>query len=287
MRTDASLFVIGTGLIGASFALAVRRAGAFSSIIGFDQDPAAAENARRTGVIDTVVTSIEAGAADAAATLICIPTGEIAAAVVRVAAAQTRPRPIFDVGSVKAPILEQLRLQGGIPSQFVPCHPMAGSEIQGARGAKADLFRDRRVFVTGHEHSDVAVLARVANWWRECGAQVVQTDAGSHDRAVALTSHLPHLVAFAYMAHAGDRADELGPFVGPGFQDFTRIAGSDERMWRHILLDNRAVVVEELDGLVARLLEIRRMLIERHASALEAVLRDGREGRRRYQDADG
>jgi prephenate dehydrogenase len=283
------LFVIGTGLMGASFALAARQCAAFSVVTGFDTAPGAARQARLDGVLDHVATDLDAGVAAADAVLVAVPTGSIATAVASVAAAQHAAKPIFDLGSVKAPILAALRASGGIPPQFVPCHPMAGSEAQGAGAADAGLFRGRRVFLTPHEHSDAGVLERVAGWWRQCGADVVHCAADQHDRAVALTSHLPHLVAYAYMAHAGGAGTDVRPFAGPGFRDFTRIAASDPTLWRHILLDNRTAVLAALDGLVVELDALKGLLVEGRAEDLEAALRRGQASHRHFAgfyDAD-
>ncbi|NJN51027.1 MAG: prephenate dehydrogenase [Gammaproteobacteria bacterium] len=279
------LLVIGTGLIGGSFALAARRAGFFTEVAGFDHDQRAARQAQRDGIIDSIPRSIASGVSGADAILVSVPTGGIATTVADVVASQHSAKPVFDVGSVKAPILAQLRARGAIPAQFVPCHPMAGSEVQGAGGAREDLFSDRRVFITPHEHSDPEVLERVATLWRACGASVTLADAESHDRAVALTSHLPHLVAFAFMAHAGPRIDEVAQFAGPGFRDFTRISGSDAHVWRHILIDNRAAVSEELDGFMDRLEQFK-LLLDGDPAALEDALAAGRQARERFLRAD-
>lgn len=277
-----TLLVIGTGLMGASFAMAARRANVFDAVLGCDRDPAATALARQQGAIDRAVDDVAAGVGRADAVLIAVPTGAIADLVRAVATAQAKPRPIFDLGGVKAPILAALAATGGVPPQFVPCHPMAGSEARGAAAADADLFRDRTVIVTPHDWADPRVVATVSEWWRACGAAVVSADAARHDAAVALTSHLPHVVAFELMAQVGAAGDALFPFAGPGLRDFTRIAGSDPALWRHVLLDNRSEVIAALDGLLERLAQARRLIADGDADGLEAALRSGQEARRRY-----
>ncbi len=281
-----TLLVIGTGLMGASFAMAARRANIFDVVLGCDRDARAAAAALEMGAVDEVVSDLGSGVARADAVLVAVPTGAIADLIRAVAAAQSVPRPIFDLGGVKAPILAALAANGGVPPQFVPCHPMAGSEAQGAAAASDDLFRGRTVIVTPHDGVDPAAAATVRAWWRRCGAEIVSTDAARHDAAVGLTSHLPHVVAFELMAQVGDD-DALFPFAGPGFRDFTRIAGSDPALWRHVLLDNRAEVIAALDGLLERLERIRRLLADGDAVALEAALQAGRDARRRYLERDG
>jgi len=211
----ARLLLIGTGLIGASFALAARRAGVFDAVSGFDVDAAALGSALRAGSLTQAVTSIEAGIEHADAVLVAVPPREIVGAVVRVYAAMgTRTVPVFDVGSIKVPVVGGLiDCLGTVPATFVPCHPMAGAEHRGPEAADAALFEGRTVFLTPTAGTQPAAIERVALWWRACGAQVSVTTAERHDAAVALTSHLPHLLAFAYMARVGAADFDALPFA--------------------------------------------------------------------------
>jgi len=282
----ARLLLIGTGLIGASFALAVRRAGAFDVVSGFDVDAAALASARRAGCVTEAVTSIEAGAATADAVLVAVPPRDIVAAVAQACAAVgTRAVPVFDVGSVKAPVIAGLvdRL-GAVPADFVPCHPMAGAETRGADAADASLFEGRRVFLTPTSGTRPESIERVSGYWRSCGASVATITAERHDAAVALTSHLPHLLAFAYMARVGAADAGALAFAGPGFRDFTRIAASDPALWGQILDANRAPVGAELDALIGLLERLREDLSQRREAALESILRAGQSVRRRFAD---
>jgi len=280
------LLVIGTGLIGGSFALAMRRAGAFARIDGYDANASTAEQAAELGLIDRPVTDLPQAVAAADAVLIAVPTSAIADNVRRVAAAVVRPTTtVFDAGSVKGSVVANLRGRGGIPAWFVPSHPMAGSERRGPDAADTHLFRDRHVILTPQPETDTAATARVRGWWAAAGARVFETSAEIHDDMVALTSHLPHLIAYAYMGwvdapHSGDpRA-----FAGPGLQDFTRIAASDAAMWRQILTDNRAAVLAQFDGWSATFARLGTLLREGRFDELERWLASARAARARLSD---
>jgi len=280
------LLVIGTGLIGGSFALAMRQAGCFTHIEGHDADASVTKRARELGVIDAVANDEAAGIAAADAVLIAVPIPEIAGLVRRIAArVGHREVTVFDVGSVKGSVLDALRRDGGVPPWFVPSHPMAGSAQQGPDAADANLFRDRQVIVTPQPESDRASLDRVVGWWRAAGANVVETSTRIHDEMVALTSHLPHLIAFAFMSWVdGPHSGEPRDFAGPGLRDFTRIAGSDARMWRQILAENRAAVLAQYDGWSASLDTLVEHLRHGRLDELENVLASARAARGRLAD---
>jgi prephenate dehydrogenase len=289
----ARLLVIGTGLIGGSFALAMRRGGSFTRVEGYDENTTVAQQAAGLGLIDRAVTDLEPAAEAADAVMIAVPTTAIADNVRRVAAvvatAAARPPPtVFDVGSVKGSVLANLRADGGVPSWFVPSHPMAGSERHGPDAADANLFRGRQVIITPQAETDPAATARVRSWWNTAGAQVFETTAEIHDEMVALTSHLPHLIAYAFMnwidaPHSG----EARAFAGPGLHDFTRIAASDAAMWRQILTDNRAAVLAQFDGWSARFAELGALLRDGRFDELERALASARAARARLLDPPG
>ena len=246
--THKVLVLVGTGLIGGSFALAARASGLFDRIVGIDSNPDALETARALGIVDVGGPSFEP-------TAICIatPVSRIAECVAD-AALRYPDTPIFDVGSVKATVVEALRASGRVPRDFVPCHPIAGSETVGASAARADLFRGRSVIITPVEETDSDAVAKVESWWHQVGAAVTLADPRSHDRIVAATSHLPHLVAFALMEllHEFDD-DNVSAYIGDGFRDLSRIAASDPTIWSDILQENREAVLRLADHLAARL----------------------------------
>jgi prephenate dehydrogenase len=282
----ARLLVIGTGLIGGSFALAMRSAGCFGHIEGYDADVSAAARAAQLGVIDSAAKDPGAAVAVADAVLIAVPTPGIADHVRQIAAhARRREITVFDAGSVKGAVLAELRRGGAIPGWFVPSHPMAGSEHHGPGSADGNLFRHRQVIVTPQPETDRAAIERVSGWWRAAGATVVETSAPIHDEMVALTSHLPHLVAYAFMnwvaqPHSGEARD----FAGPGLKDFTRIAASKPHMWRQICVENRAAILAQFDGFARSLDEIVEHLRDGRFDELEKLLELAQRARLRLTD---
>ena len=277
------LLVIGTGLIGGSFALAMRRAGCFDHVEGFDLNSSATARALQLGVIDSAAADAAAAITKADAVLISIPTNGIAERVRQIGAhAAGRVITVFDAGSVKGSVLNELRSGGSVPPWFVPSHPMAGSEHHGPASADADLFRGRQVIVTPQPETDRAAVDRVNAWWRAAGATVVEASTQIHDEMVALTSHLPHLVAYAYMnwvdqLHGGRPRD----FAGPGLKDFTRIAASEPHMWRQISLENRAAILEQFDGFAQSLEKVMEHVRQGRFDELEALFADARAARMR------
>ena len=282
------LLVIGTGLVGGSFALAMREAGCFARIEGYDSDATCASAALQRGQIDAVAPDLDAAVATADAVLVAVPTNAIASLVRRVAAARKANAPtVMDVGSVKGSVLTALRSSGVMPASFVPSHPMAGSEKRGSAAADARLFRDRPVILTPQPETDPAALARARDWWNATGARVVETSAPIHDEMVALTSHLPHLVAYAFMnwvdqPHAATPID----FAGPGVRDFTRLAASDPAMWRLILSENRAAVLAQYDGWAASMTRFADLLRDGRDDELEAFMERAQAARLRMFDRD-
>ena len=274
---SGSLLLVGTGLVGGSFALAARAEGLFERVLGVDASAAAIREALAHGVIDG-----EAPPRPEGVTGVCVavPVAAIAERV-RFADAVAPGVPVFDVGSVKKPVLEALKPQ--TPATFVPCHPIAGSERQGAAAADGAMFRGARVVLTPTQETDPEALAAVQRWWQAVGAETVTEDAAVHDDLLAVTSHVPHLVAFALMRLADD-AGALG-HVGGGFRDFTRIAGSDPDVWSQILAANNTAVTRRLDALSERLAELARAT-RKDPQALRAAIAEASRIRRDL-DADG
>ena len=245
---SGSLLLVGTGLIGGSFALAARAEGLFDRVLGVDASSAAIREALAHGVIDAEAPPAPEGVAGVC---VAVPVATIAE-MVRHADAVAPGVPVFDVGSVKKPVLDAL---GGetLPS-FVPCHPIAGSERNGPAAADATLFQGCRVVLTPTKATAPVAVATVQEWWQAVGAETVIEDAAVHDDLLAVTSHVPHLLAFALMRLAAD-ADALG-HVGGGFRDFTRIAGADADVWSQILGANAQAVSRRLEEFSARLAEL-------------------------------
>lgn len=248
-----SLLLIGTGLVGGSFALAAKAAGLFDRVVGMDQDPDALRAALALGIADAILEGAVAEAlAEGAgppgrfdAACVAVPVGDVAACV---RAAAPRAEVVFDVGSVKGAVVDALAPP---PANYVPCHPVAGSERAGPAAARADLFKDRVVALTPVPNTDAGAARTVRGYWERLGARVLEEAPAAHDQRLALLSHLPHLVAFAFMEVAG-RADTLTG-AGAGFRDFTRIAAADAGVWGDILSSNADNVRPYLDDLLATL----------------------------------
>jgi len=259
------LAVVGTGLIGSSFALAARRAGLFEDIVGIEPDWSRRERAVALGIVDRLVDAVPE---TADAVLLAGPSHTIAPWVERLA---HHPGVVFDTASVKGAVLDVLRAGGGVPARFVPCHPMAGGEQSGPAAADAALFEDAEVIVTPGPECDAAAVATVTGWWDACGARVTTMDAAVHDRLLALTSHLPHLLAFAYLHQV---TDEHLPHTAGGYRDFTRIGAADADMWAPIFRLNRDALLTALDGVEATLARARELVRADDSRALVEFIRE-------------
>lgn len=250
--------VVGCGLIGASFALALKRAGACRRVAGWDVSPAALEEALARGAIDEVDRSFAGADAVSPSDLIYLaaPVGRIIE-FLRTRAGQVREGAVVtDAGSTKVEVCRAAREAGGRGWSFVGGHPLAGGERGGPAHARADLFEGAPyALASAVDGSDPAALAAVAETLAGLGARVRVVTAREHDRALALTSHLPQLLsgALASAAEDGLEADALRALSGPGYRDMTRLAASDWRVWQDIFATNPAAVADALDRLLPKL----------------------------------
>lgn len=264
-----TLAVVGVGLIGGSFALALKQAGAVREVLGVGRTPANLDAAIEQGLIDRVANWAEAGQADCI--LLALPVGETEA-VLKQLAPYLKPGAILtDAGSTKAQVVAVARavLQERF-GDFVPGHPIAGSEQSGPLAARADLYQGKKVVLTPQADTRADALETVTALWQAAGAQVETLDATQHDRIFAAVSHLPHLAAFALVDELAQRADGENFFrlAASGFRDFTRIAGSSPEMWRDIAMANREALLTELDAYLAALQTLRKTVAEEDAQAL-------------------
>ncbi|MDO9221325.1 MAG: prephenate dehydrogenase/arogenate dehydrogenase family protein [Thiobacillus sp.] len=284
-----TLAIIGVGLIGGSFALGLKQAGAVRHVLGVGRDPARLAAARELGLIDSVADYAQAGQADCI--LLALPVGETEA-VLRQLAPHLKPGAIItDAGSTKLNVIEAAHAALGARCvDFVPGHPIAGSEQSGPAAARADLFLGKKVVLTPQADTRADALATVRMLWEAAGAQVETLDAALHDRVFAAVSHLPHLAAFALVDELAQRADgdTFFRFAASGFRDFTRIAGSNPEMWRDIALANREAVLAELDAYLAALQALRSAVSAQDAEAMQAIFSRARAAREHWmktQDA--
>ena len=279
------LAVVGVGLIGGSAALALRQAGRVGRVLGVGRNAQSLARAQALGLIDAPATPEEA-AAQADVVLLATPVGGLGAVL-----AQLRPhlRPstlLTDAGSTKADVIAAARAAlGDCIGQFVPGHPIAGAERSGPEAADAALYRNRTVILTPLPENAPAGVACVRDLWQACGAHVIDMDAGAHDRVLASVSHMPHLLAAAYMAQvaAADDAAARLALAGTGFRDFTRIAAGSPEMWRDIFLSNRVALRAELAAVRAVLDQAERAMSDGDGDALQALLARAAQARRNWR----
>lgn len=275
-----TLAIVGVGLIGGSFGLAIRRTGRVSRVLGVARNPDTLAVARERGIIDQAVTLAQAGEADVI--LLAMPVGATYAVLSELAPHLGAHSVVTDAGSTKRDVIRAARDALGCAfPRFVPGHPVAGAETSGPRAAHADLFRQRKVVLTPETDTSADALEQVSGLWRAIEAQVEVLSAADHDQVFAAVSHLPHLAAFALVDELARQthAERLFRFAASGFRDFTRIAGSSPEMWRDISLANREALREELERYIAALGRLRDHLDARDADALYECFSHARDTR--------
>ena len=262
------LAVIGVGLIGGSFALALKKAKAVSHVVGVGRSAANLKLAQERGIID----SIAKDPGDADVVLVAAPVGQYPAIFKSL---QGSKAIITDAGSTKRDVVA---LGRDLP-RFVPGHPIAGAEKSGAAAASADLFRDRRVVLTPLKESED--VAKVRKLWEACGARVSSMTAEEHDEVLAAVSHLPHLLAFGLVHDIAKRknSEQLFSFAAGGFRDFTRIASSHPEMWRDICVANKDLLLSELAKFSGKMEELRKLLEHGDGPGLEKLFAEARHAR--------
>lgn len=280
------IVIFGVGLIGGSFALALRKANAVGEVVGFGRRESTLREAQQLGVIDRIGKSEAEEVRDADLVLLATPVGQMSEIMRRIAPHLGEATLLTDAGSTKANVVSAARENlGAALNRFVPAHPIAGAEKSGAAAALADLYQGRKVILTPLPGNAPASVARVRSAWEECGAVVSELSAGQHDRIFAAVSHLPHLLSFALVHDIAQQPerDLLLSFAAGGFRDFTRIAASSPEMWRDICLANRDALLQELDSYRAELDSLRVALASADAEKLEAIFAVAREIRCRWQ----
>ncbi|WMW79389.1 prephenate dehydrogenase/arogenate dehydrogenase family protein [Undibacterium cyanobacteriorum] len=276
------LVLIGVGLIGGSFALALKKAGMVRHIVGLDRHQAALEEAQQLGIIDSHTFDLASALEGADLIVIATPvaqTTKILEAIYPLLQAHTV---VTDVGSTKTDVVIAARqaLKEKV-AQFVPAHPIAGREKNGPSAALSDLYVGKKTVITRLPENTDHLLSRVAQAWQACGAIIHYLTPQEHDQVFASVSHLPHLLAYTLVADiaAKPHADRLFQYAASGFRDFTRIAGSSPEMWRDISIANREALLQELDSYTEQLAHLRQYLQNADAAALEHVYRRAQEAR--------
>jgi cyclohexadieny/prephenate dehydrogenase len=245
------LCLLGIGLIGSSIARVAKQRGDIArSIVAHARSGATLDRVRELGIADVVEADPAKAVAGCDAVIFCVPVGAYAA-LMRVVAPHLAPGCIVsDVGSTKGSVVRDLLPLMPKGSHLVPAHPMAGTEHSGPDAGFAELFDGRYTMITPIPGGDPAAVEKIAEFWRRCGSMVETMDPATHDKVVAIVSHLPHLIAFTICSTADDLAEETKEavlkFAAGGFRDFTRIAASDPTMWRDVFLNNREALLEML-----------------------------------------
>lgn len=269
------LAIIGCGLMGGSFALALKRAGLVKRVVGYSKSPSTTERARQMGVIDVEAPSALLAVSGADIVLIAVPVAATEATFKAIKHLVTPQMLIMDVGSTKRDVIDAgrraLREQIG---SFVPAHPIAGREVSGVEHADAELYHGKQVILTPIERTLTVQLQKAVDVWTALGCRVVQMSPESHDAAFAAVSHLPHLISFALMnAISGQpQGKDYLALAGPGFRDFTRIAASDAKVWRDIMVSNREELLAQSKIFQRNLQALELMISSGNGEALEGLI---------------
>jgi prephenate dehydrogenase len=277
--------IFGVGLIGGSFALALKKAGAVRSVVGVGRTQASLERAKELGIIDIVSTNAAEAVRDADLVLIAAPVAQTESILKMIEPHLQAGTVVTDAGSTKTDVVAAARKALGRKiAQFVPGHPIAGRELNGPDAAIDDLYVSKKVVLTPLSENAAADIERVANAWQQCGAIIHRLTAEDHDRVFAAVSHLPHFLAYALVDDIAKKphADLLFQYAASGFRDFTRIAGSSPEMWRDITLANQNALLNELDAYMTQLTQLRSLLAAGDGKAIEAVYANAQQARHNW-----
>ena len=281
------IVIFGVGLIGGSFALALRRASAVGEVVGFGRSETTLQQAMQLGILDRIGSDLADELGDADIVLLATPVGQMAELMARIAPHLGAHTLITDGGSTKSDVVAAARANlGDRIAQFVPAHPVAGAEKSGAGAAQADLYQGKKVVLTPLPENSSDAVARVRQAWELCGAVVSELTPEQHDAVFAAVSHLPHLLSFALVHDLArrDNRELLLSFAASGFRDFTRIAASSPEMWRDICMANREALLDELGLYMEELGALHEALAEADADALEQIFRTARELRAGWKE---
>ena len=280
------LGLIGCGLMGGSFALALKRARLVKRVVGYSKSPSTTERAKQLGVIDVAAPSALLAVSGADLVLIAVPVGASEQTFKAIRHGITEQMLVMDVGSTKGDVIEAARR--GLQDQlgaFVPAHPIAGKEVAGVEHADVGLYTGRQVVLTPIKATLRSNVQRATQVWTGIGAKVVTMTHEAHDSAFAAVSHLPHLLAFAFTnaIAAQPQGERFLELAGPGFRDFTRIAASDPAMWRDVLLANREQVLLQSQAFRDALTQLEAMVASGSAQALEDAIAAASRTRTQWQ----
>ncbi len=276
------IVIFGVGLIGGSFALALKQAKVATKIVGVGRTRASLDKAMTLGAIDAIGDADADTLHDADLVLLAMPVGQMGDVMARIAPHLGAHTIVTDAGSTKQDVvaLAYKHLSRQI-AHFVPAHPIAGGEVSGVSAARADLYRHKKVVLTPLKENSVVAIKKIRDVWEACGAEVRDMPAAQHDAVFAAVSHLPHLLAYALVHDIANRPDAevMFDFAAGGFRDFTRIAGSHPEMWRDISLANRDALLKEIDSYMSEVSALRKLVEQRDAAGLEKLFDFARDAR--------
>jgi prephenate dehydrogenase len=280
------LGVIGCGLMGGSFALALKRAGLVKRVIGYSKSPSTTERAKKLGVIDVAAESALLAVSGSDIVLIAVPVAA-SEATFKAIRHLVEPGVLFmDVGSTKRDVVDAARrvLKERVGA-FVPAHPIAGKEVAGIQNADASLYTGRQVILTPLPQTTAELIQKATDVWSAIGSHVLKMTPENHDAAFAAVSHLPHMLAFAYFSSVVKQpaGKDFLSLAGPGFRDFTRIAASDPTVWRDILLSNREEVLKQSQRFRHALDALEHVVRSGNVEALEDLIRKASDARAGWQ----
>jgi prephenate dehydrogenase len=264
------IVIFGAGLIGGSFALALKSTGAVRQVVGVGRRRSTLERAQSLGIIDSIGDASSVAGADLV--LLSAPVAQTESLLRDIAPHLQPGTVVTDAGSTKSDVVAAARKAlGDKITQFVPGHPIAGREQNGPEAALADLYVGKKVVITALPENEAADVQAVEHAWQQCGALIHRLTAEEHDAVFAAVSHLPHLLAYALVDDIASRDNQalLFQYAASGFRDFTRIAGSSPEMWRDIALANRSALLAEVDAYVAQLTQLRALLAAGDGAAME------------------
>ena len=268
------VYLIGVGLINGSLAKDLRRHKLAKTIVGIGREPTRMQAAQSSAIIDTYQLLNENNVADADVVILGVPVGKTKQTLDLIKANLSSRTIVTDVGSTKGSVVQAaIEVFGTMPANFIPGHPIAGSEQSGFEFAKENLFKQRRVILTPTEESNASSLEAIKLMWQKVGAIVDVMNAQQHDAILSATSHLPHLVAYNLVNYLSKRtdADDIFNYAAGGFYDFTRIASSDPTMWADICLANKEQLLESIDGFNASLHKLRSAIDKEDKQAIHEL----------------
>ena len=277
------LCLIGVGLIGGSLSLALRRAGYVKSVIGVGRNASNLQEALSRNIIDEASHDAASAVVDADMVVLAVPVGSTGNVFAQIKDHLKKGATVTDAGSVKGDVVTQIKevMNGTLPGYFVPGHPIAGNENSGARAAFPELYQGRRVLLTPTEATLHTALVAVKRMWEITGAVVEEMPVGHHDRVLAMTSHLPHILAFSLVDSLArqETSEEIFRYAAGGFRDFTRIASSDPVMWRDICLHNREALLAALTTYQQDLSELKKAIEKEDVDTLQAIFTQAKKAR--------